>query len=196
MANNAYDYMAEAWNRPKEGPLAQLHRERLIRYRHEHAIVRVERPTRLDRAHALGYRAKPGFVIARSAIRRGGLRKRWIPKGRKPHAKGIARLTMGKSLQRLAEERTARRFPNLQVLNSYWVGEDGGFKYYEIILVDPHHPQILADPRIAWIADKQHKGRVYRGLTSAGARGRGLHKRGRGSERNRPSVVSKGRRGK
>lgn len=32
-----------------------------------------------------------------------------------------------------------RRCGNLRVLNSYWVNQDGVYKYYEVILVDPNH---------------------------------------------------------
>jgi len=41
-------------------------------------------------------------------------------------------------------------------------------------MVDPHHPAIKADKDINWICDKAHKGRVFRGLTSAGKKVRGL----------------------
>ena len=62
---------------------------------------------------------------------------------------------MAKNIQRIAEERTAKHYPNMEVLNSYWVGEDGKHKYYEIILVDPFHPVILSDRKINWIC-KNH----------------------------------------
>jgi len=42
----------------------------------------------------------------------------------------------------IAEERAAKKYPNLEVLNSYYVTEDGSHKWYEVILVDPHHPVI------------------------------------------------------
>ena len=44
---------------------------------------------------------------------------------RKPSKAGIKKITMAKSIQRIAEERVSRRCPNLEVLNSYWdEGED------------------------------------------------------------------------
>jgi large subunit ribosomal protein L15e len=109
---------------------------------------------------------------------------------------GTKKLTMAKSIQRIAEERTARHYPNLEVLNSYWIGEDGKEKYYEIIMVDPHHPSIINDAKINWICEPQHKGRVYRGLTSAGKRGRGMHNKGIGAEKVRPSLRAHDRKGK
>jgi large subunit ribosomal protein L15e len=166
---------------------AALRHERLLTWRREHSVTRLERPTRLDRARAVGYRAKGGFVIVRVRVRRGGQGKRAIIAGRRPKHKGILRMTLGKSLRRIAEERAQKHYPNLEVLNSYWLGEDGKQKFYEVILVDPDHPEILADPKIAWIAAPAQRGRVYRGLTSAGTEGRGLRWSGKGAERFRPS---------
>ena len=43
------------------------------------------------------------------------------------------------------------------MLNSYWVNQDGVYKYYEVILVDPQHKAIRKDPRINWIVKAVHK---------------------------------------
>lgn len=166
--------------------------ERKLRWRREPPIVRVEHPTRPDKAHQYGYKAKQGFIIARVKIRRGGLRKKRPSRGRKPAGMAIHKITASKSTQRMAEERAAKAYPNLQVLASYWVLEDGRQKWYEVILVDPHHPAIKSDKTIGWIA-QAHKGRAFRGLTPAGKRGRGLTNRGKGAERVRPSIRAKGR---
>ena len=87
-------------------------------------------------------------------------------------------LNQAKSLKLIAEERTARHFPNMEVLNSYWVGEDGKHKWFEVILVDPKAPGIKTDKDINWITEKQHTSRVFRSMTSAGKNVRGLHHRG------------------
>jgi len=166
---------------------AERRHERLLTWRREHTVTRLEHPTRLDRARAIGYRAKEGFFVVRVRVRRGGQRKRAIIAGRRPKHKGILRMTLAKSLRRIAEERAQKHYPNLEVLNSYWVGEDGKQKFYEIILVDPDHPEILADPKINWIAAPAQRGRAYRGLTSSGKEGRGLRWKGKGAERYRPS---------
>ncbi|ALV62505.1 LSU ribosomal protein L15e [Thermococcus sp. 2319x1] len=50
--------------------------------------------------------------------------------------------------------------------------------------------------KIAWIAGKAHKGRVFRGLTSAGKRSRGLLNKGKGAEKVRPSIRAHRGRGK
>jgi large subunit ribosomal protein L15e len=100
---------------------------------------------------------------------------------------GVKKFKPAKSMRLIAEERAARKLPNLEVLNSYWVGEDGRSKWFEIIMVDPHHPAITADKDINWISQKQNKRRVFRGLTSAGKKVRGLRRKGWGAEKLRPS---------
>ncbi|MCI0497191.1 MAG: 50S ribosomal protein L15e [Thermoplasmata archaeon] len=196
MSKSMYRHMAEAWRRPNDGETKALYRERLIQWRQEPSITRIEGPTRLDRARQAGYKAKQGFVMARVRVRRGGLQVRMIKGGRKPRQKGINKITMAKSIQRIAEERVGKKFPNLEVLNSYWVAEDGRHKYYEVILVDPFHPAIENDKDIGWISEPQHRGRAHRGLTSAGKRGRGLFHKGKGAEKLRPSIRAHDGKGK
>ncbi len=176
MVKGMYHYIAQLWKRPFDGEMKQLLRERLVKWRREPTVVRIKKPTRLDRARALGYKAKPGFVVVRVRVRKGGLRKPRPNKGRRPKRMGVYGYAPAKSLRLIAEERAARKFPNLEVLNSYYVGEDGNYKWFEVILVDPHHPAICKDPDIKWICEKQHRGRVFRGLTSAGKKMRGLRK--------------------
>jgi len=171
-------------------------KNRLLHWRKEGSIVRVEKPLRLDRARALGYKAKQGYVIVRARVRKGGMRKERPRGGRKPSKMGVNKITPAKSIQRIAEERVAKKYPNLEVLNSYWVGEDGKYHYYEVILVDPSHPVIKSDPKINWICSRKHKGRVFRGLTSAGKKGRGLRNKGKGAEKNRPSIRAHDSKGK
>ncbi len=187
MTTSAYRYMARAFQETLGEEGSDRRHERLLTWRREHTVTRLAHPTRLDRARALGFRAKGGYVVVRVRVRRGGQRKRAIIAGRRPKHKGILRMTLAKSLQRIAEERAAKHYPNLEVLNSYWVGEDGKQKFFEIILVDPVHPEIVTDPQISWIAAPNQKGRAYRGLTSAGRAGRGLRWKGTGAERFRPS---------
>jgi large subunit ribosomal protein L15e len=193
---NLYSHVREAWKNPSESFVKELQRTRMVEWRKGQSFVRVEKPTRIDRARTLGYKAKQGYVVVRARVRRGSLRKRKIKAGRRAKRKGISKITMGKSIQRIAEERTAKRYPNMEILNSYWVGADGRSKYYEVILVDPHHPVIRSDPKINWICTPAHKRRVYRGLTAAGKKGRGLTHKGKGAEKMRPSIKSHHRKGK
>lgn len=185
-----YKYMAKAWKRPDASFVKELMWQRLIEWRKQHAIIRVERPTRLDRARKLGYKAKQGFVVARVRVRRGGLKKIRPKAGRRQKRMGVAKFKPAKSLRLIAEERAARKFPNLEVLNSYWVWEDGRFKWFEIVMVDPSHPVIQSDKDVNWICEPAHHRRVFRGLTSAGKEVRGLRHKGRGAEKIRPSRVA------
>ena len=181
----AYKYISKAWKDPDSSYVKELMWQRLIDWRKQPSIVRVEKPTRLDRARKLGYKAKQGFVVSRVRIRRGGLNRPRPKSGRKPKRMGSVKYKPGKSLKLIAEGRAAKRFPNLEVLNSYWVGEDGRSKWFEIIMVDPVHPSIKSDKDTNWISKKVHKGRVFRGLTSSGKKARGLRHKGKGAEKAR-----------
>ncbi len=191
-----YSYIADAWKNPSKSYLKELNKERRIAWKREENFVRIDKPTRLDKARNVGYKAKQGYVLVRGRVRKGSFGKRKIKAGRRAKRKGILQITVGKSMQRIAEERAQKRFPNLEVLNSYWVGADGQYEWYEIILVDPAHPVIQADPKINWICYNTQKGRVYRGKTSAGQKGRGMSVKGKGAEKVRPSVRANGRRAK
>lgn len=195
MARSFYSHIREAWRDPGEGPLGQLQWERKQQWRREGAIERVDRPTRLDRARELGYKAKQGIVVVRVSVRKGTARKRRHRAGRRSKRQGVRRVTRTKSHPRIAEERAARKYRNLRVLNSYPVGQDGSQKWFEVILVDPAHPAIENDPDLNWLCADGQRGRAFRGKTSAGRKGRGLRTRGTGSEHRRPSARSGTRRG-
>jgi large subunit ribosomal protein L15e len=171
-------------------------KSRLTVWRKQDSIVRLEHPTRIGRARALGYKAKQGYVVVRVRTGRGPREKVRPVSGRKPRSLGVSRYTPQKSRQWIAEERTAKKFPNLRLLNSYWVGQDNKWIFHEVILVDPSHPVIYNDPTINWICDPVQKGRQSRGLTSAGKRSRGLRNRGKGAEKQRPSLGAEQNRGK
>ena len=191
-----YSYIADAWKNPSESYLKELNKERRIAWRREENFVRIDKPTRLDKARNVGYKAKQGYVLVRGRVRKGSFGKRKIKAGRRAKRKGILQITVGKSMQRIAEERAQKRFPNLEVLNSYWVGANGQYEWYEIILVDPAHPVIQADPKINWLCYNTQQGRVYRAKTSAGQKGRGMRVKGKGAEKVRPSIRANGRRAK
>ena len=145
---------------------------RAKQWRRQPVVKRLERPSRISRARSLGYRAKQGFVVARTRIKKGGRRRPTIRKGRKPHNMGLF-FTPKERKQAIAERRVSRKFPNLEVLNSYYVGEDGNYKFYEVILVDKNHPAIRKDATINWIVS--HRRRVFRGRTSASRKARDIN---------------------
>lgn len=189
-----YKYIRNLWTKPKAN-MPELWRQRLIKWRKEPTSVRIERPTRLDRARSLGYKAKEGFIIVRQKVKRSKHSRGSYTGGRRPkHSR--SRMILGKTFQQIAEERAAKKYVNCEVLNSYWVAEDGKTLWYEIILVDKSNPNIAKDKDINWIASRKHKGRAARGLTATGKRSRGIltHK-GKGAEKLRPSLRAKGRKG-
>ncbi len=187
-----YKHLRELWKKPKEN-LGKRYQELLVQLRKEPATLRVERPTRLDRARSLGYKAKQGIFVVRQRVIRGGRMREQIRKGRRPRARRRVKI-VNLSYQTVAEARVQRKYPNAEVLNSYLLAEDGRHAWYEIIMVDKSHPSILKDKDLKWIAEPQHTRRVFRGLTSSGKKSRGLTKKGRGAEKIRPSLRSnKGR---
>ncbi|MBI2675993.1 MAG: 50S ribosomal protein L15e [Candidatus Aenigmarchaeota archaeon] len=161
-------------------------KSRLAALRGQSTVERVERPSRIGRAHSLGYKAKQGFVVLDVKVKKGKRKRPKVHGGRKPSKAGRF-FSLGKSGQVVAEEKAARHYHNLEVLGSYFIAEDGVSKWFEVVMVDKHHPSIRSDSDISWILERQHRGRAFRGLTPAGKRGRGLLGRGRGSEKVRPS---------
>lgn len=186
MSKSFYDYIGELYKKPKEN-LGNLYKERLIQWRKENTVVKLEKPTRLDRARELGYKAKRGFIVVRVRINRGGRKRANVLKHERRPATARSRKALGMNYQWVSEIRANKKFTNLEVLSSYWVGQDGRHYWHEVILVDPNAPEIKSDETINWICDSSHKGRVYRGLTSAGKKSRGLNVRGKGAEKLRPS---------
>lgn len=181
-----YKYIREAWKSARKGILKENARDRVIEWRREPTTIRVEKPSRLDRARSLGYRAKQGIIVVRQRLPRGG-RMRIKPAGGRRSKRASRRLDLNQSYQSVAEQRVAKKYPNCEVLNSYYVAEDGNYFWYEVILVDKNHPSILKDKNLKWITDAKHTNRVFRGKTSAARRSRGLHNKGIGSEKARPS---------
>ena len=164
-----------------------VQKQREIQWRKEKAIVKVERPTNLATARRLGYKAKQGVVLARVRVLRGGKQRPDIKKGRRGRNRG-QRLVMNKSYQVICEERVGKNFKNLEVLNSYKVGQDGKHFWYEVIMLDPQHSSLKNDKQLSWVTLGNHRGRVHRGRTSAGRKSRGMAGKGKGYEKARPSA--------
>lgn len=129
----------------------------MIQLRKEPSVHRVPKPARPKKARMLGYKAKTGYVVVRVKIKKGGRKKRQVHRGRKPSKSGVRGFSTKKSLRLIAEQRANKKFPNLEVLNSYYLTKDGKHKWFEVILTK--QPQ---------------RGRVHRGLTAAGKKARGL----------------------
>ncbi len=173
-----YKAIRETWQENRE----ELERAATLQWRTEPATIRIHRPTRLDRARALGYKAKQGFVLVRQRVDSGGRMRPTIRSGRRSkHNRRFMVLDM--NYQAVAERRACAGYVNCEVLNSYLVGGDSKHKWYEVILVDRAHPRVLGDKNAAGVAAK--KGRAERGLTSANRKSRGLSGKGKGHEKAR-----------
>ena len=178
-----YNRIQELWKNPKEN-LGEIYRQRVIGWRKDPSVLKLEYPTRLDRARNLGYKAKRGFVMVRVKLPSGG-RMRPQPDGGRRTRRSGRRKVLAMSYQWVAEQRAQKHFVNLEVLNSYEVAYDAHHYWFEVIMVDPEMPEIKSDPNINWICGQTN--RVHRGLTSAGKKSRGLRYKGQGSEKARPS---------
>lgn len=115
-----YKYLRENWN--NQDP--QIMRERLIIWRREPVVLRIDYPTRLDRARSLGYKAKLGYILVRVRVARGGRMRKQLKSGRRSKTSRRMKV-LSRSYQSVAEERANKRFVNCEVLNSYFVAKDG-----------------------------------------------------------------------
>lgn len=184
-----YSYISSMWKQPKEKMPAQ-YRQHLIAWRAEPATVRIAKPTRLDRARSLGYKAKQGIFVVRQRVDAGGHKRPDFSGGR--HSKHLrTTMILAKNYRLIAEERANKQYPNCEVLNSYFVGGDSKHYWYEVILADRGSPSVAKDARTGWIAKPCQRGRVFRGRTSAGRKIRGLRHKGKGAERLRPSKAAR-----
>lgn len=146
---SAYKYLSKAWAKPQAEMLGvsvkEWMKETLIKWRKQPSVIRVMKPTRIDKARRLGYKAKPGFIVVRVRVRKGGARKPRPRSGRRPKALGVTKYTREKSLREIAQERATRKYVNLIPLNTYFIWEDGKHAWFEVLMVDPNHPSIKSD---------------------------------------------------
>jgi len=187
-----YHYIAQAWKKPSEDFIVER-RKRMIDWRASDRVIQVEKPLRLDKARKLGYKAKKGFVVYRVTLPRGGRAKvRPTTKRRSKRFSVMKILRM--NYRWVAEQRAQKHHVNLEVLNSYPLGKDGRFYFFEVIMVDPNMPEIKSDPDINWICRPENRKRAFRGLTSAAKKSRGLRRKSH-NLKVRPSIRAWGRRG-
>ena len=190
MTKGLYYHIREAWKKPDQKKLREL----MIEWRKENAVLKLERPTRLDRARSLGYKAKKGFIVARVRVLRGGRHRSRTNKARRSKRHTIRKI-LKMSYKWIAEQRAQKKFNNLEVLNSYQLAKDGKHYFFEVILCDPSRPEIKNNKDTKWITKKTNQNRVFRGLTSAGKKSRGLRSKSP-MNKSRPSVRSQSGHGK
>lgn len=136
--------MAETWTRMWKNNSDEL-KSKAIAWRAEPTVNRIERPSRLDRARRLGYKAKQGIAVVRIRVGRGGMRKQRPVSGRRPKHLGVVHIKQGISMRKVAERRVNEKYPNMEVLGSYYVHKDGMYYWFEVIMADPSHPAISKD---------------------------------------------------
>lgn len=123
-------------------------RDRIVSWRRQDAITRIDKPSRIQRARRLGYKAKQGIVVIRMRVGTGGMRKQRPRGGRRPKHLGVTRIKADVSMKQVAENRVLERYPNMNLLGSYFVYKDGAHYWFEIILADPSHPSIAKDKEL------------------------------------------------
>jgi len=143
-----YRHISQTWQDELKSSAPEL-KQRIIHWRRGPRVVRVERPTRLDRARALGYKAKQGVVVVRVRLSRGGMRMKRPVAGRRPKHLGTIKIKGNLSESQVAIQRASRRFPNLTVLGAYPLSSDGRYSWLEVVMVDGSHPSIRADTEFA-----------------------------------------------
>ena len=139
-----HSYMAATWANMWKSNNDTL-KSKTIAWRTEEVIHRIDRPSRLDRARRLGYKAKQGIIVVRVRASRGGMRKQRPVSGRRPKHLGVIHVKQGTNTLKVAERRVTKKFPNLEVLGTYYLHRDGRYLWYEVIMADPNHPAIFND---------------------------------------------------
>ncbi|MCG3779587.1 MAG: 50S ribosomal protein L15e [Candidatus Nitrosopumilus limneticus] len=140
-------YQDQTWIRLWKENSPEL-RTRVIGWRKQNAITRIEKPSRIQRARRLGYKAKQGIVVIRMRVGTGGMRKQRPVAGRRPKHLGVTRIKADDDMKTVAERRVLERYPNMKLLGSYYIYKDGKHYWFEVILADPSHPRISQDKEL------------------------------------------------
>lgn len=123
-------------------------RNRTIIWRNQDAITRIDKPSRIQRARRLGYKAKQGIVVVRARVGTGGMRRKRPKAGRRQKHLGVTRIKAAVSMKEVAERRVLEMYPNMKLLGSYYVDKDGMHYWFEVILADPSHPRVAKDKEL------------------------------------------------
>ena len=123
-------------------------RAKAVAWRKQNAITRIDKPSRIQRARRVGYKAKQGIVVIRMRVGTGGMRRQRPRGGRRPKHLGVTRIKADVNMKQVAERRVLQRYPNMKLLGSYFVYRDGMHYWYEVVLADPSHPRISKDKEL------------------------------------------------
>ena len=109
------------------------YRRRLVVWKSEPTVSRATGPTNPSSARSVGYKAKKEFIIVRVRAPKGRRIRPQAKLGRKS-GKNQKRVSPAYSKQWLCEQRALRKYLNLRVVGSYFVGMDGTNEYYEVVM--------------------------------------------------------------
>lgn len=159
----AYKYIRESIQNER-AERSQLYKSRIVIWRQSSTVEPVDRPSNIVSARKFGYKAKQGYVCTRVRIAKGRRKRRQPPGGRSAkHSYMFA--NPSHSHQLIAEQKANRKYPNCEVLGSYLIADDGQYKFFEVVLADRENKASMS-------STTNVKGRAFRGLTSAGRKGR------------------------
>jgi large subunit ribosomal protein L15e len=140
----SYSEMSKTWQKvysEKAGDILQ----RAVQLRKGPTVARLERPSRINKARMMGYKAKEGVVVVRIKLSRHGMRRPRPTSGRRPKHMGVLRMKSDEPVQHVAERRVLEKYRNLKLLGSYLFWQDGKHSWFECILIDPLNPSISSD---------------------------------------------------
>jgi large subunit ribosomal protein L15e len=123
-------------------------RAKAVSWRKQNAVIRLDKPSRIQKARRLGYKAKQGIIVIRMRVGTGGMRKKRPRGGRRPKHLGVTRIKADVNMQQVAERRVLEKYPNMTLLGSYYLYKDGFHYWFEVILADPAHPRIAKDKEL------------------------------------------------
>ncbi len=141
---NMYTRVASTWRKMWKEHSDEL-KAKAMEWRRQPTMLRIERPSKIDRARRLGYKAKQGFIVVRIRVGRGGMRKQRPKAGRRPKHFGVVRIKQSDNMQKVAERRVGEKHVNMKVIGSYYLYKDGKNYWFECILVDKNHPAVFKD---------------------------------------------------
>lgn len=127
-----YKYVKESFQKSLKEK-SNIYKQRVRQWRKDGTVTRIEKPTNSIRARELGYKAKKEFIMARVKILKGARRRKRPDLGRKPGRQHKLK-NPGQAQEKIAMQKAQVRFPNCDVLNAYFTGQDGQYAYYEIIM--------------------------------------------------------------
>jgi large subunit ribosomal protein L15e len=123
-------------------------REKAVAWRKQNAFTRIDKPSRIQKARRLGYKAKQGIVVIRMRVGTGGMRRQRPRGGRRPKHLGVTRIKADVNMKQVADRRVLERYPNMKLLGSYFLYKDGMYYWFEVILADPAHPRVSKDKEL------------------------------------------------